>query len=364
MQKLMVQFLADSQSRILSSLSLWTAAGGTKWGYTAGHSVALLAAAVLLAGGATQTHAQSAKPAAAQPALADGRPLDFVVIFPAGASADVSARVLADGMSKHLNQPLTVSNRPGGGGAVGYKYVAASRTDGRTMVWNSNSVSTTHYSGVMDIDYTAFEAVARVTIEIPVVVVQASAPWTTLNEMLDYARLNPGMLKVGNSGTGSHTHMASAALFDAAGTTALEVPFSAAQVVPGLLGGHVDALVQLPGAVVPHVKSGALRVLGVLGSKREPVFPSVPTARETGLVMLPVDLWRGVAVPKGTPKAVIARLEKAVEASLRRPEFVNAGEKFGFIPAFLPSGEFAKLIARDDEIMARQMKALGLAKQR
>ncbi len=302
--------------------------------------------------------------ASTQAPLADGRALDLVVIFPAGASADVSARILADGISKHLNQPVTVSNRPGGGGAVGYKYAAAARNDGRTLVWNSNSISTTHYSGVMDIDYTAFEAVARVTIEIPVVVVQASSPWKNLNEMLDYARVNPGMLKVGNSGTGSHTHMASAALFDAAGAKVLDVPFGATQVVPSLLGGHVDALVQLPGAVVPHVKSGALRVLGVLGSKRDPVFPSVPTARETGLVMLPVDLWRGVGVPKGTPKAVIARLEKAVEASLRRPEFVSAGEKFGFIPAFLPSAEFARLIALDDEMIARRMRELGLAKQR
>lgn len=324
----------------------------------------LLAAGMALTSWCVQAQAPASAQTPTPTPLADGRALDLIVIFPAGASADVSARILADGISKHLNQPVTVSNRPGGGGAVGYKYAAAARADGRTMVWNSNSISTTHYSGVMDIDYTAFEAVARVTIEIPVVVVQASSPWKNLNEMLDYARVNPGMLKVGNSGTGSHTHMASAALFDAAGAKVLEVPFSASQVVPSLLGGHVDALVQLPGAVVPHVKSGSLRVLGVLGSKREPVFPSVPTARETGLVMLPVDLWRGVGVPKGTPKAVIARLEKAVEASLRRPEFISAGEKFGFIPAFLPSAEFAKLIARDDEIMALQMKELGLAKQR
>ena len=308
--------------------------------------------------------AATAWSAQAQTPVADGRALDFVVIFPAGASADVSARILAEGMSQHLKQPVPVSNRPGGGGAVGYKYVAASRPDGRTMVWNSNSISTTHYSGVMDIDYKAFEPVARVTIEIPLVVVQASSPWKTLNEMLDYARVNPGMLKVGNSGTGSHTHMTSVALFDAAGAKVLEVPFSATQVVPSLLGGHVDALVQLPGAVVPHVKSGALRVLGVLGSKRDPLFPDVPTARETGLVMLPMDLWRGVGVAKGTPKPVIARLEKAVEAALRRPEFVSAGEKFGFLPAFLPSAEFGRLIARDDEIIGHQMKLLGMTKAR
>lgn len=295
--------------------------------------------------------------------LAGGAPLEFVVIFPAGSSADVSARILAEGIAKHLEQPVLVNNRPGGGGAIGYKYVAAARNDGRVMVWNSNSLSTTFHSGAMEIDYKAFEAVARVSIEIPAVVVQASSPWKTLGELIDYARANPGLLKVGNSGTGSHTHMAAAALFESANTKVLDVPFSTTQVVPSLLGGHVDALVQLPGAVVPHVKSGALRVLGVLGSRRDPVFPDVPTAVEAGLRAPPMDLWRGIGVPRGTPKAVIARLEKAVEAALQRPEFASAGQKLGFVPAFLPAEEFAALIARDDDLIGRQMQAFGLKKK-
>ena len=295
--------------------------------------------------------------------LAGGAPLEFVVIFPAGSSADVSARILADGMAKHLDQAVPVGNRPGGGGALGYRYVAAARNDGRAMVWNSNSLSTTFHSGAMDIDYKAFEAVARVSIEIPAVVVQASAPWKTLNELIEYARANPGMLKVGNSGTGSHTHMAASMLFESANAKVLDVPFSATQVVPSLLGGHVDALVQLPGAVVPHVRSGALRVLGVLGSKRDPVFPDAPTAVEAGLRAPPMDLWRGIGVPRGTPRTVIARLEKAIEASMSRPEFVSAGLKFGFVPAFLPAEEFAALIARDDDLIARQMQAIGLKKK-
>jgi len=143
----------------------------------------------------------------------------------------------------------------------------------------------------------------------------------------------------------------------------LEVPFSASQVVPSLLGGHVDALIQLPGAVVPHVQSGALRVLGVLGSKRDPVFPDVQTANELGIKMAAMDLWRGIGVPKDTPRAVIARLEKAIEASLNRSEFVSAGQKFGFLPAFLGADDFGQLIARDDELIARQMQALGLKKK-
>jgi tripartite-type tricarboxylate transporter receptor subunit TctC len=295
--------------------------------------------------------------------LQSAGPLELVVIFPAGSSADISARILAEGMAKYLEQPVLVSNKPGGGGAVGYKYVAAARPDGRTLVWNSNSISTTFHGGTMDIDYKAFEAVARATIEIPAVVVLASSPWKTLPELLDYARANPGRLKVGNSGTGSHTHMAATALFDAAGAKALDVPFSASQVVANLLGGHVDALVQLPSAVVPHVRSGALRVLGVLGSKRDPVFPDVPTARELGIAVPAMDLWRGIGVPKGTPPAVLDRLEKSVEFSLQRPEFFNAGQKFGFLPAFMPSTEFGLLIASDDALIAREMESLGLKKK-
>ena len=298
----------------------------------------------------------------AQDAFPGKQPLEFVVIFPAGSSADVSARILAEGIAQNLGTAVPVSNKPGAGGAIGYRYVAAAKPDGRTLVWNSNSVSTTFHSGAMEIDYKAFEPVARVTIEIPAVVVQASAPWKTLQDLINHARANPGAVKVGNSGAGSHTHMAAVSLFDAGGADALHVPFGAAQVVPSLLGGHVDVVVQLPGAVVPHVRSGALRVLGVLGSRRDPVFPDAPTAQEQNVNLAPMDLWRGVAVAKGTPKAVIARLEKAIEAALNRSEFVSAGQKFGFLPAYLPAEEFGQMIARDDDAIARHMKVLGLKK--
>jgi len=266
-------------------------------------------------------------------------------------------------MAKYLDQPVPVINKPGGGGAIGYKYVAATKPDGRTMVWNSNSVSTTHYGGMMDIDYKAFDPVARATIELPAVAVQASSPWKTLKELIDYARANPGRLKVGNSGTGSHTHMAVASLFEAAGAKVLDVPFGASQVVTNLLGGHVDAIVQLPGAVSSHVKSGNLRVLAILGSKRDPVFPDVPTVAELGIPLTAMDLWRGIAVSKGTPPATLSRLEKAIEFSVQRPEFVAAGQKFGFLPAFMPSADFGQLIASEDTQISRQMDQLGLKKK-
>ncbi len=299
-----------------------------------------------------------------QSAFPGKTPVELVVLFPAGSSADVSARILGEGMSRDLGVPVTVTNKPGGGGTVGYKYVASSRPTGHVMVWNSNSISTTFHSGASDVNYQAFDSVARVTVENPAVVVQSNSQWKTLADLLDYARANPGMLKVGNSGAGSHTHMASASLFEAAGVQALEVPFGTTQVVPSLLGGHVDALVQLPSAVVPHVKSGAMRVLAVLGASRDPVFPSVATAAEQGVKLPPMDLWRGIAVPHGTPRAAINRLQKAVKVSLESAEFKNAGEKLGFVPAFMPAVDFDLLTARDDYLISRQMIILGLKKKK
>src|SRR5687767_15232122 len=134
-------------------------------------------------------------------------PLEITVLFPAGSSADVTARMLAGGMEKHLNQRVLVVNRPGAGGAIGYKYVAAQKPDGYALVWNSNSISTTYHSGQLSFDYQAFDAVARVLVESVVLAVRADARWRTLPEFVSEAKTKPKGLNVGHSGIGSHTHI-------------------------------------------------------------------------------------------------------------------------------------------------------------
>src|SRR2546428_485853 len=151
-------------------------------------------------------------------------PLEITVLFPAGTSADVTARMLADGMSKALGQRVLVVNRPGAGGAIGYKHVASQKPDGYSLVWNSNSISTTYHSGLLPFDYQAFDAVARVLVESPVVAVGGDAGWKTLNDLMREARARPRLISVGHSGIGSHTHIALAALFHAAGVAVNQVP--------------------------------------------------------------------------------------------------------------------------------------------
>jgi tripartite-type tricarboxylate transporter receptor subunit TctC len=288
-------------------------------------------------------------------------PLEITVLFPAGSSADVTARMLAEGMSKALGQRVLVVNRPGAGGAIGYRYVAAQKPDGYALVWNSNSISTTFHSGQLEFDYHSFDAVARVLVESVVVAVRSDARWKNLNDLVAEAKAKPKVISVGHSGIGSHTHISLAALFSATGAQVNEVPFGAAQVVPSLLGGHVDAVVQLPAALSAPAKQGQVRMLAVLIPARDPALPEVPTAKEQG-VDVSLEAWRGIAVPKGTPRNVISILERSVKAAVDSPEFSKSSENLGVRPAFLGADEFSSLISKEDAELSRLMQQIGLKK--
>jgi tripartite-type tricarboxylate transporter receptor subunit TctC len=291
-----------------------------------------------------------------------GKPVEMTVMFGAGSAADTTARELAKGMEKTLGVPVPIVNRTGGGGAIGYSYVQQQRPDGYSIIWNSNSVSTNYHAGIMAFDYKAFDAVARVSVETPAIAVRADAPWKNLKELVNFAKANPGKVRIGNSGTGSHTHFVASALFGSSDAKITNVPFTEGQAVVNLLGSRIEGVVQLPAALVPHVKSGDLRVLAVLGDKRDPVFPDVPTAKELGYSVA-LDMWRGIAVPTGTPKPIIAKLQDAIRASVESQSFRDAGKTIGFVPAYLPAQDFAKLIASDDTRLAQLMDDLGLKKK-
>jgi tripartite-type tricarboxylate transporter receptor subunit TctC len=288
-------------------------------------------------------------------------PVEITVLFPAGSSADVTARMLADGMSRHLNQKVLVVNRPGAGGAIGYKYVQAQKPDGYSLVWNSNSISTTFHSGQLPFDYRAFDAVARVLVESVVLAVKADAGWRTLGELVAEAKAKPKAVSVGHSGIGSHTHISLAALFRATGVEVNEVPFGAAQVVPSLLGGHVGAIVQFPAALAGPVKQKQVRLLAALTQSRDPAWPEVPTAREQGFDVA-LDAWRGIAVPKGTPPGVVGMLEESIRKTVQSAEFEKASANLGVRPAFLPAAQFSDLISKEDASLSRLMQLIGLKK--
>jgi len=191
--------------------------------------------------------------------------------------------------------------------------------------------------------------------------VRADAKWKTLADLVAGAKARPKEISIGHSGAGSHTHLSLAALTHAAGIEANEVPFAVAQVVPSLIGGHVDAIVQFPGALAAPLKQGQARLLVQLTTARDPAFAEVPTARELG-VDVALDAWRGVAAPKGTPTAVIATLEHAIRVTTESEEFAKGSANLAVRPGFLPAKEFGELIAKDDASIAQLMQQIGLKK--
>lgn len=287
------------------------------------------------------------------------KPIEMTVLF--GGSAKTIADLLADGMKKRLGVAVPTVSRTGAGGAVGYSYVVKTKPDGYSIVWNSNSISTSHYAGNMPFSYRDFDAVARVSLEVPAMAVRADSGWMTFNDFVAAAKKRPGELKVGISGKGSFTHLASAALFDKAGIKVRYIPYGRGRAQVELLGGRIDAALQWPSQFLPHVQAGKLRMLLVTSATRVPTVADVPTAKELGYDV-DITMWRGIAVPKGTPKAVIARLETAIRETVESPEFKQAGQRLGFQPAFLGAADFAKLIARDDRAIGALMKDLGIAK--
>ena len=291
-----------------------------------------------------------------------GKAIEMTVLFGAGSAADTTARELAKGMEERLKTAVPVVNRTGGGGALGYTHVSQQAADGYAIVWNSNSISTSYHLGRLPFNYEGFKPVARVSIELPALAIKADSEWKSLKDLVEYAKANPGKVRIGNSGLGSHTHLTAAALFSAAGAEVVHVPFNKGQAITNLLGDRIEAMIQLPAAMVGQVKAGKLRVIASIGSKRAPIFPDVPTAQEQG-VDVALDMWRGIAVPKDTPDAVVATLEGAIKGTVESDSFTQAGSKLGFTPAFLTAAEFGKVIAADDKKIGELVAQLGLKKK-
>jgi tripartite-type tricarboxylate transporter receptor subunit TctC len=290
------------------------------------------------------------------------RAVDLTVLFGAGSAADLLARKLAELTAKDLGQPVAVVNRTGAGGAIGYTYVRSQAPDGYALVWNSNSISTAHHAGNMKLDYRDFVGIAQITSEPVSLAVKADAPWKDLRELLAHARTSPGRVRLGNSGRGSFTHLVAVALENRAGIKLTHVPFGRELAITTVLGDKIEASVQLPAEIMAQVTGQQVRVLAVTGDKRLPTLAGVPTAKESG-VDLAMSLWRGVAAPKGTPEAVIARLERAFVAAAQSAEFREFAIRMGAVVEVRGAREFDQFIAQDDKEIAALMEQIGLRKQ-
>ena len=291
------------------------------------------------------------------------KPVEMTVLF--GSTAKTIAQVLSDEMGKALGKPVVPVFRPGAGGAVGYKHVGAQPADGYSIVWNSNSISTSHLRGNMNLSYKDFAPIACVTNESLVVAVKADSPYKTLKDIAAAAKKSSSKLKVGTAAKGSFTHVAAAAIFDALGIgdKVIYVPLGGVgKVPPELVAGRLDVAVQFPGQFVSFVKAGEVRLIAMTAGERLSAFPNVPTAKEEG-VDVELSMWRGLAAPKGTPAAVVKKLQDAAKKATESPAFKATLAKLGADVKFLDHEAFEKLIVKDDGRLDKIMKDLGLEKK-
>ena len=294
-----------------------------------------------------------------QPEAYPTRPVEATVVTAAGGAMDTTARRFADIAQRFLGQPMPVVNRPGGGTLPGFSHVLNSRPDGYNLAWTSNGLMSGYYQGILPFNYDAFRQIARISYEPVTLTVRADAPWRTMEEFYRHIRQNPGTIRIGNSGMGTFTHLVAAAIEHEAGAGIVHVPFGTGGLAfASLMGGQIDASVQLPPEVMAQVEAGQLRMLGVSTGERVQTLPTIPTFKESG-INVEMILWRGMGVPIDTPEHIVSKLEDVIRQTVTSPEWIEFCDSMGIIPLFMPGREFNVFLAEEDKLTRDLMTAIG-----
>ncbi|HSR11323.1 MAG TPA: tripartite tricarboxylate transporter substrate binding protein [Thermodesulfobacteriota bacterium] len=296
------------------------------------------------------------------PAEYPEKEITVIVPWAAGGGTDLIARFLGDLMEKNLGKPVVVVNKPGGGGLVGFNQIAAAKPDGYTIGVNTNSQILQRWSASSYLDWRELAPIALHNNDPAGFTVKADAPWKNIKEALDYAKANPLKVRVGNSGPGAIWHVAAAMLGSKAGVQFTHVPYGGANpAAVAVAGGHIEATSVSPAEVGTLIRGGKLRLLAIASDKRDPLFPDVPTFKESG-IDFSFGVWRCLVAPKNTPKEIIARLETAVKAAVNDPKFKEFMTKNGFGQAYMGPAEAAALMAQNEKEFEKVVPGLGLKK--
>ncbi len=251
------------------------------------------------------------------------RPVRLVVGFTPGGGVDINARLLASKLTEFLGQSVIVENRPGAGTNIANELVAKSAPDGYTLLFNSPAVAI-NMSLYENPPYDALRDFAGVSVfseSTNILVVPASLPARSLQELVALARERPGALNYSSAGAGSTQHLAGELFKLRTGTSIVHVPYKgSAPSITALLAGDVQLSFINPVAVGPHVKSGRLRALAVAGARRTELMPEVPTMKEAGVEGVEVPLWFGMLAPAATPRDAVHLLAAAVAKAANSPD--------------------------------------------
>jgi tripartite-type tricarboxylate transporter receptor subunit TctC len=290
------------------------------------------------------------------------KPVRIIVPAPAGGNADAVARTIADRLSTALGQPFVADNRPGAAGNIGAEMAVSAPADGYTLVEiiTANTINATLYPNLtfdLSRDFVPVGLAATLPL---ILVVHPSVPVHSVQELIAYAKKNPGKLNYASAGSGTGGHVAGELFKSMAGLDVQHVPYKGATpAVTDLLGGRVDFFFDGMPSALPHVQAGKLRVLAITTKTRSATIPNVPTVAEAGLSGFEVSLWLGFMAPAGTPADIVNKLNKEINSAVASPAVRERFAKLGLEPLTATPQEFGALIRSETAKWAEMIKKSG-----
>lgn len=291
---------------------------------------------------------QAAAPVAAQ--NYPSRPIRVVVPYPPGGITDVTTRIVAQELSKAIQQNVLVDNRPGANSILGVEIVSKATPDGYTLasVIAAHAANQTLYPKLPYDSVKSFATVSLLATAPLIVCANNSLPAKDAKELVALAKAKPGGLSFGSSGIGAAAHLTTELLMLTMGIKMTHVPYKGtAPALQGLMSGEIQILMDTPSSMLPHVRSGKVKVLGMASEKRVSVAPDIPTLTETGVPVVG-GTWVGWLAPAKTPGAAVARLGKDIGTIMKRAEVRERFTQMGIDPVGNSPAEFAKFL--DDEV--------------
>lgn len=293
------------------------------------------------------------------------KPVRVVVPFAAGGLVDTVSRAIGNRLGEVIGQPVVIDNRGGGGGTIGADIVTKASPDGYTLMLSGGPPHGVYALFIKNVPFDTIRDFSPIVIfgtAPQVLVVHPSFPANSVKELVDYAKANPGKLSYGTSGIGSPHHLGGLLLNRAAGIDLTHIAYKGGgPALTDVLGGQVPVAMLAMSTIVPHVKSGKLRLLAVLEAQRSKAMPDTPTIAETGYPGYAVpDTWLGLLGPANLPAPIIAQLNAAVLKAVGYPDVRSRLETAGFEIKGNTPQEFSGVVARSQEVYSKIMTEAGI----